>query len=53
MVVVVVWRFQPCCALAQELRLKVGCWVMLLVNLRQPEQCKSLSAFSPRDAQDL
>ena len=37
----------------QELRLKVGCWVMLLVNLRQPEQCKSLSAFSPRDARDL
>lgn len=36
----------------EELRLKVGCWVMLLVNLRQPEQCKSLSTFPPRDARE-
>ena len=46
---------QPCDGRSrgQELRLKVGCWVMLLVNLRQPEQCKSLSTFPPRDARDL
>ena len=30
-------------AMTQELRLKVGCVVMLLVNLRQPDRCKSLS----------
>lgn len=27
----------------KELRLKVGCVVMLLVNLRQPDRCKTLS----------